>query len=100
MSEGKSERVSLAPALDNPDNAKAFEEAIKRRDNADYRCYMALSDLGRFVGFEKDGPLGKALMAHFEDDEEVDDILERVQKALKDREEANNDSLLILSGRS
>lgn len=77
------------PLMPNMDSAKA-EEALNIRQEADYQCYMVLRDLVKWIQ-----------PTQYRDKEEraiVEELLERAQKVVDDREQANDQFLRAVVG--
>jgi len=86
MSEIRS--VSILPDF-TQEQAERIDAAIKRRDEADYQCFMALRDAQRYIGRRPD----------YDQREDVEEIRERVQAILEEREDANEEFLRAVAGR-
>jgi hypothetical protein len=72
--------VKIIPALDDPKIAAAAAEALDRRNDADYGCYMALRELLEC------------------DDVAPSSARDEAQECVNRREAANEEFCLLISG--
>ena len=88
--------VDLFPHLSNNLEAqRKAKEALDKRDNADYRCYMQLKELLNHI----DDKQLRKLLANYMDDGDIEILILDALDAIADREDANEEFLRVMSGR-
>ena len=68
-----------------PQHEQKIEEALNRRDEIDYQCFLKLQQLLPFVDAR---------------DSEVQEVVKTAEKLIRNREKANHDFLGAITGRS
>lgn len=96
--EGKKKRVGFRIVAEKGD-PKKVEEAINQRGKADYDCFMVLRDLMADYGPEVHSAIERS-GKEWDQDARKNGIMNRIKKALEDRDNANEKFLREVSGRS
>lgn len=95
---GEKKRVGFRIIAEKGD-PKKVEEAINQRDKADYDCFMVLRDLMADYGSEVHSAIERS-GKEWDQANRENGIMNRIKRALEDRDNANEKFLREVSGRS
>jgi hypothetical protein len=98
-SEGKKTySIDVTPeGLKTEEGKKRVAEALEARNTADYECYKTLKELWSMVGNTK--KFRDFLLEYSADEHWTDKIIEEAEKAIRNREDTNNEFLNAVAGR-